>query len=85
MDENFSRVVFIYGMAIVLGLGKACTLLIWRTLPRTRPGVRQEVREAWQGWIQRRSSRRATAPLTRGGEPQLTMPAPAALDELRQP
>jgi hypothetical protein len=85
MDENFSRVVFIYGMAIVLGLGKACTLLIWRTLPKTRPGLRQEVREAWQDWIQRRSSRRATDPLTRGGEPQVTTPAPAALDELRQP
>jgi hypothetical protein len=34
MDESFSPVIVVYGMAFVLGVGKACTLLIWRTLPR---------------------------------------------------
>jgi hypothetical protein len=33
MGKGISMVVFVYGMAIVLGVGKACTLLIWRTLP----------------------------------------------------
>lgn len=47
MDGSFSPVIFLYGMAIVLGVSKACTLLIWRTLPRSRPGLRQEVRKAW--------------------------------------
>jgi hypothetical protein len=48
MDESFSLVIFVYGMALVLGVGKACTLLIWRTLPRSRPGPGQEAKEAWQ-------------------------------------
>lgn len=48
MDDSFSPVIFLYGMAIVLGVSKACTLLIWRTLPRPRPGLRQELKEAWQ-------------------------------------
>jgi hypothetical protein len=47
MVESFSPVIFIYGLAVILGVGKACTLLIWRTLPRPRPGLRQEAREAW--------------------------------------
>jgi hypothetical protein len=53
MDESFSPVIFIYGLAVILGVGKACTLLIWRTLPRPRPGLRQEVREAWHRRTQR--------------------------------
>jgi hypothetical protein len=44
MDESFSPMIFIYGLAFILGVGKACTLLIWRTLPRPRPGLRQEVK-----------------------------------------
>jgi len=28
MDASFSPVIFVYGMAFVLGPGKACTLLI---------------------------------------------------------
>jgi hypothetical protein len=43
MDENFSPVIFLYGMAIVLAVGKAFTLWIWRALPKPRPGIRQEV------------------------------------------
>jgi hypothetical protein len=48
MDESFSRVGLLYGMAFVLAVGKACTLLIWRTLPKPRPPLRQELLEAWR-------------------------------------
>ena len=48
MDESYSRTGLIYGMALVLAIGKACTLLIWRTLPKPRPPVRQELVEAWR-------------------------------------
>ena len=48
MDESFSPVIFLYGLAVIVAVGKACTLLIWRTLPRPRPPLRQEVIEAWQ-------------------------------------
>ena len=46
MDESFSRVGLLYGMAFVLAVGKACTLLIWRTLPKPRPPLRHELLEA---------------------------------------
>src|SRR5687767_6385396 len=48
MDENFSPVIFLYGMALIVAVGKAFTLLIWRTLPKPRPPLRQEVVEAWR-------------------------------------
>ena len=54
MDKSFSPMIFVDGLAFVLGVGKACTLLIWRTLPRPQSGLRQEVREAWQRWTQRK-------------------------------
>jgi hypothetical protein len=41
MDESFSPVIFVYGMAFVLGVSKACTPLIWRILLTPRPGLRQ--------------------------------------------
>jgi hypothetical protein len=41
MDESFSQVIVVDGLALVLGLGKACTLLIWRVLACPRPGLRQ--------------------------------------------
>jgi hypothetical protein len=44
MDESFSPTIFLYGMALILGVGKAFTLTIWRTLPR--PGLRQEMLQA---------------------------------------
>jgi hypothetical protein len=47
MDESFSPVIFVYGMALVVAVGKAFTLLIWRTLPKPRPPLRQEMLEAW--------------------------------------
>jgi len=28
MDESFSPTIFIYGLVLILGVGKACTLLI---------------------------------------------------------
>ena len=48
MDESFSGTGLVYGMALVLAIGKACTLLIWRTLPKPRPPVRQELVDAWR-------------------------------------
>lgn len=48
MIENFSPVIFLYGMAIVLAVGKAFTLWIWGTLPKPRPPLRQEMMEVWQ-------------------------------------
>jgi hypothetical protein len=47
MDESFSSVIFLYGMALVVAVSKAFTLLIWRTLPKPRPPLRQEMLEAW--------------------------------------
>lgn len=41
MDEGFSPVIFVYGMALVLAVSKACTLFIGRTLPKLRPPLRQ--------------------------------------------
>ena len=48
MNESFSPVIFLYGMAIVLAVSKACTLFIWRTLPKPRPPLRQEMIAAWR-------------------------------------
>jgi hypothetical protein len=48
MSESFSPVIFVYGMALVIAVGKAFTLLIWRTLPKPRAPLRQEMLEAWQ-------------------------------------
>lgn len=48
MDESFSRVGLLYGMAFVLAVGRACTLLIWWTLPKPRPPLRQELLEVWR-------------------------------------
>jgi hypothetical protein len=47
-----------HGMALVLAVGKAFTLTIWRTLPKPRPGLRQEMLQAWQD----RGLRKPTAP-----------------------
>src|ERR671912_2710100 len=48
MDESFSPTIFLYGIALVLAVGKAFTLTIWRTLPKPRPGLRQEMLQAWK-------------------------------------
>jgi hypothetical protein len=59
MVENFSPVIFLYGMAIVLAVGKVFTMTIWRTLPRPRPPLREEVFEAW-------TRRRPDSPVAKG-------------------
>jgi hypothetical protein len=43
MDESFSQTIFLYGMALIVAVGEAFTLTIWRTLPKPRPGLRQEM------------------------------------------
>jgi hypothetical protein len=48
MDERFSPTIFLYGMALILAVGKAFTLTIWRTLPKPRPRLRQEILPAWK-------------------------------------
>ncbi len=47
MEGSFSPAIFLYGMALVFAVGKAFTLTIWRTLPKPRPGLWQEIRQAW--------------------------------------
>jgi len=47
MDESFSPTIFLYGMALVLAVGKAFTLTIWRALPKPRPGLKHEMLQAW--------------------------------------
>jgi hypothetical protein len=78
MDESFSPVIFVYGMALILGVGKACTLLIWRSLERPRPGLRQDLREAWD-----RLTRRTF--LKQMPETQASSTEAAAPDRVRQP
>ena len=91
MDESFSPTIFLYGMALVLAVGKAFTLPIWRTLPKSRPGLRQEMLEAWKdrrlqkqdaknSVQQPQSARTGDGPLSSAGEakgePHATMPSP---------
>lgn len=85
MNESFSPVIFIYGLALILGVGKACTLLIWRTLPRPRPGLRQEVREAWQRQTRRMSPEKT--PEHPPGDPDNHPPtlSPTSQDGLSRP
>jgi hypothetical protein len=84
MDESFSRVIFVY-MALVLGVGKACTLLIWRILPRPRPGLRQEAVEAWQRRARRTSHKETTGRRAGDSDPHAPEPAPTTRDGLPQP
>ena len=88
MDESFSPTIFLYGMALVFAVGKGFTLTIWRTLPKPRPGLRHEMRQAWKDCrlrkqaaarrVQRpRSKQTADDPLRQAvGEPPATRPAP---------
>ena len=91
MDESFSPTIFLYGMALVLAVGKAFTLTIWRTLPKPRPGLRQEMLQAWKNRRLRkqaatspvrhsRSEQTADDPLRDAegskAEPHATVPAP---------
>ena len=85
MDESFSPVIFVYGMALVLGVGKACTLLIWRTLPRSRPGLGQEIKGAWQGRIRRKSPRQKAGHQLGAPFPQAPTPIATAQNGRLQP
>jgi hypothetical protein len=91
MDESFSPTIFLYGMALVLAVGKAFTLTIWRTLPKPRPGLRQEMLQAWKNRklqkqaatspVQHRRSEQTVDDPSRDAEgakrePHATMPAP---------
>ncbi len=91
MDESFSPTIFLYGMALILAVGKAFTLTIWRTLPKPRPGLRQEMLQAWKNRrLQKQAATNAVQPprkeptaddplRTADGpkrEPHATMPAP---------
>jgi hypothetical protein len=99
MDESFSPAIFLYGMALVFAVGKAFTLTIWRTPPRPRPGLRQEMPHAWKDrrlWKQVAASRSkhpqkeqtADNPLANTneakGEPHAAAPTPEK-DAVRQP
>ncbi len=75
MDESFSPVIFLYGLAVIVAVGKACTLFIWRTLPKPRPPLRQEVTEAW-----RRRKARVQAAKKLVHETQKTFSAPHPTD-----
>ncbi|WP_262299839.1 hypothetical protein [Microvirga sesbaniae] len=48
MNESFSPVIFLYGMAVVVAVSKACTLFIWRALPKFRAPLRQMMIGAWR-------------------------------------
>jgi hypothetical protein len=91
MDESFSPTIFLYGMALILAVGKAFTLTIWRTLPKPRLGLRQEMLQAWKNRklrkqaatspVQHRRSEQAVDdPLSdierTKAEPHATVPAP---------
>ena len=75
MDESFSPVIFLYGLAVIVAVGKTCTLFIGRTLPKPRPPLRQEVTEAWQ-----RRKARVRAAKESVQEPQDTPPNPHPTD-----
>jgi hypothetical protein len=67
MDESVSPVMFLYGMAVTLAVGKAFTLFIWRSLPKPRPPLRHEVMEAWR--------RRRRIQVEAGAKPVEPLPA----------
>ena len=71
MDESFSPTIFLYGMALVLAVGKAFTLTIWRTLPKPRPGLKHEMLQAWKKRTLRNKpprTRRASSKRADGGQ-----------------
>src|SRR5215213_4409506 len=61
MDESFSPTIFLYGMALVLAVGKAFTLTIWRILPKPRLRLRQKMLQAWKNCRLRKQA--ATSPV----------------------
>jgi hypothetical protein len=85
MDESFSPVIFTYGLAFILGIGKACTLLIWRTLPKPRPGLRPEASEAWQRRTGRMPSGKKPEHPPGGPDNQPSTLPPTSQDGLSRP
>ncbi|WP_201865025.1 hypothetical protein [Microvirga soli] len=84
MDESFSPTIFLYGMALVLAVGKAFTLTIWRTLPKPRPGLRQEMLQAWKNRrLQKQAATNAVQPPRR--EPMADDPPRTAEEAKREP
>ena len=85
MDASFSPVIFVYGLAFILGVGKACTLLIWGTLPRPRPGLRQETSDAWRRRSQQMSPEKTPKHLPGGPDNHPPTLSPTFQDELSRP
>jgi hypothetical protein len=85
MDDSFSPVIFVYDMAFVLGVSKACTLLIWRTLPKPRSGLRQEAREAWHRRTRRTSPEKTPDHPPGGLDNHPSTPPPTSQDEESRP
>ena len=84
MDESFSPTILLYGIALVLAVGKAFTLTIWRTLPKPRPGLRQEMLHAWKNRRLRKQA--ATSPVQdRRSEQTLDDPSRTAERPKREP
>jgi hypothetical protein len=84
MDESFSPTIFLYGMALVLAVGKAFTLTIWRTLAKPRPGLRQEMLQAWKNRrLQKQAATNAVQPPRR--EPTADDPSRTAEGAEREP
>jgi hypothetical protein len=69
LGESFSPVVFLYGMAFVPAVDKAFTLLIRRTLPKPRPPLPHEVKQAWHRRTARAGSSKNAAHVPQEREP----------------
>jgi predicted lipid-binding transport protein (Tim44 family) len=84
MDESFSPTIFLYGMALVLAVEKAFTLTICRTLPKPRPGLKQEMLQAWRNRRLRKQA--ATSPVQhRRSEQAVDEPSKNAEAAKREP
>jgi hypothetical protein len=71
-------------MALVLAVGKAFTLTIWRTLPKPRPGLRQEMLQAWKNRsLQKQAATNAGQPPRK--EPTADDPSRTADGSKREP
>jgi hypothetical protein len=48
MDESFSPTLFLYGMALILAVGKAFTLTILADPPETQTKLAAKMLQAWR-------------------------------------
>ena len=81
MDESFSPTIFLYGMALVLAVGKAFTLTIWRILPKPIPGLRQEILQTWHD---RRRRKQAAASQVQHPREEATADEPSITAEVTE-